>query len=174
MTTYTTIADADIDQDSPVTQPLMTALRDNPIAIGEGAAGAPRIYGAAMHGPAAGAVAQRDCLPTGSRSASAAASTTASAIIEAASFTALVACTVRVSVTFTTSGLVASRSVVVYKNGAAAQTWTSDGSYTVDVTLAAGDAVGVVLSVTASSGGTGTITCSALEHNFAERSAVMT
>lgn len=35
MTTYTTIADADIDQDSPVTQPLMTALRDNPIAIAE-------------------------------------------------------------------------------------------------------------------------------------------
>jgi len=35
MTTYTTIPDADIDQDSPVTQPLMTALRDNPIAIAE-------------------------------------------------------------------------------------------------------------------------------------------
>lgn len=36
MTTYTTIPDADVDQDSPVTQPLMTALRDNPIAIAEG------------------------------------------------------------------------------------------------------------------------------------------
>lgn len=43
MTTYTTIPDGDIDQDSPVTQPLMTALRDNPIAIAEGASGAPRI-----------------------------------------------------------------------------------------------------------------------------------
>ena len=41
MTTYTNIPDAEIDQDSPVTQPLMTALRDNPLAITEGAAGAP-------------------------------------------------------------------------------------------------------------------------------------
>lgn len=35
MTTYTTIPNTDIDQDSPVTQPLMTALRDNPLAIAE-------------------------------------------------------------------------------------------------------------------------------------------
>lgn len=54
MTTYTTIPDADIDQDSPVTQPLMTALRDNPIAIAEGAAGAPRIATAALKAPTAG------------------------------------------------------------------------------------------------------------------------
>lgn len=43
MTTYSTIADGQVDQDSPITQPLMTALRDNPIAIAEGAAGAPKI-----------------------------------------------------------------------------------------------------------------------------------
>ena len=43
MTTYTTITNAEIDQDSPVTQPLMTALRDNPIAIAEGSSGAPKI-----------------------------------------------------------------------------------------------------------------------------------
>lgn len=43
MTTYTTIPDGDIDQDSPVTQPLMTALRDNPIAIQEGDATAPNL-----------------------------------------------------------------------------------------------------------------------------------
>lgn len=35
MTSYVAIPNGDIDQDSPVTQPLMTALRDNPIAIGE-------------------------------------------------------------------------------------------------------------------------------------------
>ena len=46
--TYTVIPDADIDQDSPVTQPLMTALRDNPIAIAAGDAGAPRIVDAAL------------------------------------------------------------------------------------------------------------------------------
>ena len=41
MTTYTPIANSDIDQDSPVTSGLMAALRDNPLAIGEGASGAP-------------------------------------------------------------------------------------------------------------------------------------
>lgn len=50
MTTYTTIPDADIDQDSPVTQPLVTALRDNPIAIAEGAAGAPKVVAGALAG----------------------------------------------------------------------------------------------------------------------------
>lgn len=36
MTTFTTIPNSDIDQDSPVTVALMTALRDNPLAIAEG------------------------------------------------------------------------------------------------------------------------------------------
>ena len=40
MTTYTTIASTEIDQDSPITQPLMTKLRDNPIAMAESATGA--------------------------------------------------------------------------------------------------------------------------------------
>lgn len=35
MTSYVSIPNGDIDQDSPITQPLMTALRDNPIAIAE-------------------------------------------------------------------------------------------------------------------------------------------
>jgi hypothetical protein len=35
MTSYVAIPNGDIDQDSPITQPLMTALRDNPIAIAE-------------------------------------------------------------------------------------------------------------------------------------------
>lgn len=43
MTTYTAIPNTSIDIDSPVTQPLLTALRDNPIAITEGSSGAPKI-----------------------------------------------------------------------------------------------------------------------------------
>lgn len=46
MTTYTAIPNGDIDQDSPLTQPLLTALRDNPVAITEGAAGAPHAFSA--------------------------------------------------------------------------------------------------------------------------------
>lgn len=50
MTTYTTIADSDIDPESPGTTTLFTRLRDNPIAITEGAAGAPSIANAALAG----------------------------------------------------------------------------------------------------------------------------
>ena len=48
MTTYTAIPNGDIDPDSPITTSLMTLLRDNPIAITEGASGAPKIQLAAM------------------------------------------------------------------------------------------------------------------------------
>jgi hypothetical protein len=48
MTTYTAITDAEIDQDSPLTETLATKWRDNPIAITEGAAGAPRIVAGAL------------------------------------------------------------------------------------------------------------------------------
>ncbi len=54
MTTYTAIPNGDIDQDSPVTQPLLTLMRDNPIAITEGAAGAPRILLGALERLSAG------------------------------------------------------------------------------------------------------------------------
>lgn len=43
MTDYTTLADADLAQDKPVTQAKARALRDNPLAIAEGATGAPKI-----------------------------------------------------------------------------------------------------------------------------------
>jgi len=42
MATYTAITNGQIDQDSPITQPLMTALRDNPIAMAEGDSSAPK------------------------------------------------------------------------------------------------------------------------------------
>ena len=39
MTTWTDIANSEVDQDSPITQTLMTALRDNPVAIAEQSTG---------------------------------------------------------------------------------------------------------------------------------------
>ena len=53
MTTYTAIADSEIDPESPGTTTLFTKLRDNPIAITEGASGAPQIQNGAI---AAGAI----------------------------------------------------------------------------------------------------------------------
>lgn len=43
MTAYTAITDSSIDQDSPVTEPLMVLLRNNPIAMMEVVAGAPKM-----------------------------------------------------------------------------------------------------------------------------------
>lgn len=42
-TSWTTIPTSQIDTDSPVTQPLVTSLRDNPVAIAEGSLDAPKI-----------------------------------------------------------------------------------------------------------------------------------
>jgi hypothetical protein len=54
MADYTTITDAQVDPEAPITSELMSALRDNPIAIAEGAVGAPRIRTTALQGPVAG------------------------------------------------------------------------------------------------------------------------
>ncbi len=45
MAAWTSIPDSDLDPESPITTSLMLALRDNPIAIIEGASGAPPLTG---------------------------------------------------------------------------------------------------------------------------------
>lgn len=57
MADYIAQPDTAVDPDAPVTSDLMYALRDNPIAIAEGAAGAPRIADAALNGTLAGVTA---------------------------------------------------------------------------------------------------------------------
>lgn len=49
MTIYTAIPDSDIDPESPGTTTLFTRLRDNPLAIREGDATAPKILNAALN-----------------------------------------------------------------------------------------------------------------------------
>ena len=57
MASYIEITDEETDPGAPVTSELLKKERDNPIAIAEGASGAPRIQLAAMaHGGALGAV----------------------------------------------------------------------------------------------------------------------
>lgn len=46
--TYTTISDTTLAQDKPFTQSVARSLRDNPIAITEGASGAPRVVAGAQ------------------------------------------------------------------------------------------------------------------------------
>lgn len=54
MADYIAQPDTAVDPDAPVTSDLMYALRDNPIAIAEGAPGAPRIADAALNSTLAG------------------------------------------------------------------------------------------------------------------------
>ena len=49
MTKYTAIGNSEVDTDSPITESLITRLRDNPLAQFEGAAGAPKIADAAFN-----------------------------------------------------------------------------------------------------------------------------
>ncbi|CAB4124407.1 hypothetical protein UFOVP59_2 [uncultured Caudovirales phage] len=49
MTSYVAVANGEIDADSPITADLMTKLRDNPIALSEGASGAPKVMAAALN-----------------------------------------------------------------------------------------------------------------------------
>lgn len=60
MADYTTLTETATDPDAPVTSGLIKALRDNPIAIAEGASGAPRIQMAAFGRLADGAVSKHD------------------------------------------------------------------------------------------------------------------
>jgi hypothetical protein len=48
MTTYTPILNAEVDAESPITDLLLTRLRDNPLAIANGNADAPRVNGFAL------------------------------------------------------------------------------------------------------------------------------
>lgn len=54
MADWLNISDAQVDPDAPITSELGYAFRDNPIAIAEGATGAPRITQAAIMNPTAG------------------------------------------------------------------------------------------------------------------------
>lgn len=50
MTSYNIITDAETDPSAPLTSELAKKWRDNPLAIGEGSVGAPRVQGKALGG----------------------------------------------------------------------------------------------------------------------------
>lgn len=70
MPSYTDIPDSDIDPQSILDESLFTRLRDNPLAVAEGATGAPRIMLPALFTPiAAGATKKRQDASTSSSGA---------------------------------------------------------------------------------------------------------
>lgn len=154
MTSYTAIPNGDIDQDSPITQPLMTALRDNPIAMAEGDDPAPRILGEAA-GRDSSVAARR--LPVATVAAGSVASSqgqgAVTGTISTTSLTNVVAYTytirsysgtLRFSVTQTNSGGGGNAIAEIYKNNILVQSYTRSPGTTVrtnDVTVAVDDVI---------------------------------
>ena len=177
MTSYIAITDAETDPEAPLTSELAKKWRDNPIAITEGATGAPRIVAAAMYRPTSGTVVQRDCLPWGSETNAASGTETITNLLRASPFTALVSCTVQVRLTFTmaSSGGGSSNSVAVLKNGTSVQTYTtSQTGVTVNVSLSAGETLAIrTRSISGGAGQSADLTISVCEYRVDTRSVVM-
>ena len=151
MTTYTAIPNGDIDQDSPVTQELLTALRDNSIAIAEGATGAPRLFGEAVASANNGlpvltvAAADTYSLTEGAAPVSGTLSTTSTSDVMAqqwtiSTFTGVVRA--RASHNTTVSGSSTS-TLTLFKNGVSVQAFTQSlstpAARVVDVAVSVGD-----------------------------------
>jgi hypothetical protein len=148
MATYTAITNGEIDAESPITDLLLGRLRDNPLAIVGGAAGAPRIFGTAA------ARTSQNELPVLSVSAAdtysmAAGITQTNGTLTTSSLTNVVAVTfviddytgsARFKATQTPSGAV-SITLELFKNNVLVQSWTTNATTnrSVDVSIAPGD-----------------------------------
>lgn len=154
MTSYVAIPNGDIDQDSPITQPLMTALRDNPIAIAEGDDTAPRILGEAAARDSS--IAARR-LPVVTVAAGSVVSSQGQGRVDGTTLTQsttnVVAYTftirsysggLRFSVTQTNAGPGGTAIAEIYKNNVLVQAYTQTPGTSVrtnDVTIAVGDVI---------------------------------
>ena len=154
MTTYVAIPNGDIDQDSPVTQPLMTALRDNPIAIAEGDDPAPRILGeaagrdssvAARRLPVVTVAAGAVLSAQGQGRADGTTVTTSGTNVVAYTFTIRsYSGSLRFSVTQSNTGAGGTAIAEIYKNNVLVQAYTltpGTATRTNDVTVAVGDVI---------------------------------
>lgn len=141
MATYTAITDAEIDQDSPITQTLMTKYRDNLIAVFEGDASAPRVVAEAFSGSVAGST-----VLFGLSGITYPNTSSNEIFIPEATFKATTSCEIRVSAQYRRTGSNGQTVTMrIYKNGSAVLTQskssTSYSTHTVDISLVAGDCI---------------------------------
>ena len=163
MTTYTGLSAGAVGVGGIPSGSTVTALRDNPIAIADGASGAPRIVGASIHATTAAdtfvlyragintslpLIAVRGNEGSGTISANAIGS----------EFTALVACVIRVKFTVTITGNSGTSTVYIRKESTDLTSYTTGGNKSYDVTLAAGETVGLWAESAVSSTGSRTVT----------------
>ena len=126
MADYRSIDDSEVDPDAPVTSDLAYALRDNPIAIAEGASGAPRVQMAAFPRLVEGSVIKFDRSITGTITE------------QALAFGFVQFGTVRLNI----SGSNIERLVVRRRNGSSSTQYSGTGtSAIVDISVRPGDRV---------------------------------
>ena len=152
MTTWTAIPDASLDPGKPARSIDAKALRDNPIAIAEGATGAPKVRTAALQPPVAGAtyliLNLRGNLGLGTINTgylTADFGTDPSSPEARRGFTVLVGGVIRCSVDHWIANAVTSSYVRVLKNGVQVQEFSTNSTapvtQTVDVTVESGDRI---------------------------------
>lgn len=131
MADYIAQPDTAVDPDAPVTSDLMYALRDNPIAMFEGAAGAPRLTNSALLQPIAGTA--YTMAPTVTLNTSSSGSTSNG------SPRSLPIRTGVVTFTMTKSGGTGTVSILI--NDSVVESETANGTYNYNRTLSVGDTV---------------------------------
>jgi len=142
MTDFTDIALSALLPGEPWTSGKALAVYENPIAITEGAADAPRVQAAAMAGSVAG-----DTLLFHALGLNVTFSTTSSAIVPGSIFRAVTSCDVRIAgqVQKSTGSASDSAQLEAFKNGTQIAIAFGTGSYInlgpTDVSLAAGDVI---------------------------------
>lgn len=149
MTSYITITDAETDPSAPLTSELAKKWRDNPIAITEGATGAPRIVGSAIKRladmPVLTVSASDDFVIDGSLTTSigGATSTASTTFVVAATITITKGTgSARFKASHATNGSQTSF-LRLLKNGVEVTSWTTDSTSfvnrSVDVSIVPGD-----------------------------------
>jgi len=151
MTSYITITDAETDPEAPLTATLAKKWRDNPIAITEGSAGAPKISPLAFAPVAAGDVVIDKLSPQGittsilSFTSSGAALGTLSStyISDLGLYTVINTGTIRIKGTVSGGasggGSFSSPTFRIYKNGTLSSSPT--GTFSVDLSVTASDQI---------------------------------
>ena len=179
MTSYITITDAETDPEAPLTATLAKKWRDNPIAITEGAAGAPRISPLAFAPVAAGDVVIQRLTPQGVAVTVVSTSTTSSGVYTPSTtynsdlffHDVINTGTIRFKGTVSTfisggASSPSSPSFRIYKNGTLVS--SVSGTFSVDLSVSAGDQIyfgGQVTLNFTSGGGTGGLSISNLTVN---------
>ena len=140
MATYTSIAASENEPLAPVTATLMDRLTNNPIAMFEGASGAPRLDEAARAGSVAGDTLLFSALGgTNSLSHQGVDASSPQEIIQHSHFRATTTCGLRCTAEVTSA--INGGEIFLYKNGVEVTSRTTVGQLSADVSLVAGDTV---------------------------------